>query len=205
MHADCAGRCRGQGPAAAESGLAFGWLLNRAARRSMPHVPLLNQALCQLPSVSAHLPPPPHCCLPQMIQHDFPNSGATLSGLGGVNTGRDAAEFILLGSNTVQARGGGGIGCTSMAETGTTTQLGSCTASACRCQLTRPDSPLSRQAGVHGRHAARLPAGEDAVRRPAGGGWGPLLTCGCFPAASTHLPGQLNELRSNGMSTQLVS
>lgn len=40
-----------------------------------------------------------------MIQRDFPGSGATLSGLGGVNTGRDAAEFILLGSNTVQARG----------------------------------------------------------------------------------------------------
>lgn len=77
-----------------------------------------------------------------MIQRDFPNSGATLSGLGGVNTGRDAAEFILLGSNTVQARGGGGIGCTSMAETGTTTQLGSCTASACRCQLTGFYLPL---------------------------------------------------------------
>ena len=37
-----------------------------------------------------------------MMQRDFPGSGATLSGLGGVNTGRDAAEFILLGSNTVQ-------------------------------------------------------------------------------------------------------
>jgi dihydropyrimidine dehydrogenase (NADP+) len=38
----------------------------------------------------------------QMMAHDFPESGATLSGLGGVNTGRDAAEFILLGSHTVQ-------------------------------------------------------------------------------------------------------
>ena len=37
-----------------------------------------------------------------MMRRDFPDSGATLSGLGGVNTGRDAAEFILLGSNTVQ-------------------------------------------------------------------------------------------------------
>ncbi|EFN55109.1 hypothetical protein CHLNCDRAFT_31559 [Chlorella variabilis] len=38
----------------------------------------------------------------QMMRHDFPHSAASLSGLGGVNTGRDAAEFILLGSNTVQ-------------------------------------------------------------------------------------------------------
>lgn len=45
-----------------------------------------------------------------MIQRDYPNSGASLSGLGGVNTGRDAAEFILLGSNTVQARVGVGLG-----------------------------------------------------------------------------------------------
>eukprot|EP00887_Chlorella_sp_A99_P007748 scaffold20.g7748.t1 len=38
----------------------------------------------------------------QMMKRDFPDSGATLSGIGGVNTGRDAAEFILLGSDTVQ-------------------------------------------------------------------------------------------------------
>lgn len=36
----------------------------------------------------------------QTIKRDFPDR--TLSGLGGVNTGRDAAEFILLGSHTVQ-------------------------------------------------------------------------------------------------------
>ena len=31
--------------------------------------------------------------------------GASLSGMGGVTTGRDAAEFILLGADTVQASG----------------------------------------------------------------------------------------------------
>jgi dihydropyrimidine dehydrogenase (NADP+)/dihydropyrimidine dehydrogenase (NAD+) subunit PreA len=36
----------------------------------------------------------------QMIKKDFP--GRTLSGLGGVETGADAAQFILLGSDTVQ-------------------------------------------------------------------------------------------------------
>ncbi|CAM6092684.1 unnamed protein product [Calypogeia fissa] len=38
----------------------------------------------------------------QMIQAEFPNSGISLSGIGGVETGNDAAEFILLGANTVQ-------------------------------------------------------------------------------------------------------
>lgn len=47
----------------------------------------------------------------QMIKKDFPDSGKSLSGLGGVNTGRDAAEFILLGSDTVQVRGWGGWHC----------------------------------------------------------------------------------------------
>lgn len=46
-----------------------------------------------------------------MMRRDFPDSGATLSGLGGVNTGRDAAEFILLGSDTVQVGGAGGARC----------------------------------------------------------------------------------------------
>ena len=41
----------------------------------------------------------------QMMGHDFAGGGKSLSGLGGVNTGRDAAEFILLGSDTVQVRG----------------------------------------------------------------------------------------------------
>jgi len=36
----------------------------------------------------------------QLIKKDFP--GRTLSGLGGVETGADAAQFILLGSDTVQ-------------------------------------------------------------------------------------------------------
>ena len=37
-----------------------------------------------------------------MVAAEFPASGASLSGIGGVNTGGDAAEFILLGSDTVQ-------------------------------------------------------------------------------------------------------
>jgi dihydropyrimidine dehydrogenase (NADP+)/dihydropyrimidine dehydrogenase (NAD+) subunit PreA len=36
----------------------------------------------------------------QMIRHEFP--GRTLSGLGGIETGGDAAQFILLGADTVQ-------------------------------------------------------------------------------------------------------
>lgn len=42
----------------------------------------------------------------KMIESDFPNKGLSLSGIGGVETGADAAEFILLGSDTVQVGGG---------------------------------------------------------------------------------------------------
>lgn len=38
----------------------------------------------------------------KMMQSDFPNGDFSLSGIGGVETGGDAAEFILLGANTVQ-------------------------------------------------------------------------------------------------------
>lgn len=38
----------------------------------------------------------------RMIQSEYPNKGISLSGIGGVETGADAAEFILLGSDTVQ-------------------------------------------------------------------------------------------------------
>jgi dihydropyrimidine dehydrogenase (NADP+) len=38
----------------------------------------------------------------QMIKADFAGSDRSLSGIGGVETGGNAAEFILLGSNTVQ-------------------------------------------------------------------------------------------------------
>lgn len=41
-----------------------------------------------------------------MIAHEYPDSGASLSGIGGVNTGSDAAEFILMGSDTVQVCSG---------------------------------------------------------------------------------------------------
>lgn len=38
----------------------------------------------------------------RMIAKDYPNKGISMSGIGGVETGADAAEFILLGSDTVQ-------------------------------------------------------------------------------------------------------
>ncbi len=37
-----------------------------------------------------------------MIKRDYVDKGVSLSGIGGVETGADAAEFILLGSDTVQ-------------------------------------------------------------------------------------------------------
>lgn len=43
----------------------------------------------------------------QMAKRDFPE--ATVSGIGGVETGADAAEFILLGSHTVQVRVARGV------------------------------------------------------------------------------------------------
>ncbi len=39
----------------------------------------------------------------QMMRSDF-GPDRSLSGIGGVETGRDAAEFLLLGAQTVQAR-----------------------------------------------------------------------------------------------------
>lgn len=38
----------------------------------------------------------------KMIKSEFNDKDYSLSGIGGVETGYDAAEFILLGSNTVQ-------------------------------------------------------------------------------------------------------
>ena len=38
----------------------------------------------------------------QMMKSEFDEKDYSLSGIGGVETGYDAAEFILLGSNTVQ-------------------------------------------------------------------------------------------------------
>jgi dihydropyrimidine dehydrogenase (NADP+) len=40
----------------------------------------------------------------QMMKAEFPGSDFSLSGVGGVETGNDAAEFILLGANTVQVK-----------------------------------------------------------------------------------------------------
>lgn len=40
----------------------------------------------------------------QMMQSRFSGQDVSLSGIGGVDTGADAAEFILLGANTVQVR-----------------------------------------------------------------------------------------------------
>ena len=39
----------------------------------------------------------------QLIRRDF-GDARDLSGIGGVETGGDAAEFLLLGANSVQAR-----------------------------------------------------------------------------------------------------
>ena len=39
----------------------------------------------------------------QLIRSEYDNS-RDLSGIGGVETGQDAAEFLLLGANSVQVR-----------------------------------------------------------------------------------------------------
>ena len=38
----------------------------------------------------------------KMMKSEFDNESYSLSGIGGVDTGGDAAEFLLLGANTVQ-------------------------------------------------------------------------------------------------------
>ena len=38
----------------------------------------------------------------QMMKKEFPGQGRSLSGIGGVETGYNAAEFLLLGADTVQ-------------------------------------------------------------------------------------------------------
>lgn len=40
----------------------------------------------------------------KMMKAEFNDGDYSLSGIGGVETGGDAAEFILLGANTVQVR-----------------------------------------------------------------------------------------------------
>lgn len=40
----------------------------------------------------------------QMMKSEFRDKEYSLSAIGGVETGGDAAEFILLGANTVQVR-----------------------------------------------------------------------------------------------------
>ncbi len=40
----------------------------------------------------------------RMINDEFGSGGQSLSGIGGVETGNDAAEFILLGASTVQVQ-----------------------------------------------------------------------------------------------------
>lgn len=49
----------------------------------------------------------------KLIEREYAGQGRSLSGIGGVETGADAAEFILLGSDTVQvgAPGGMQLGC----------------------------------------------------------------------------------------------
>lgn len=45
----------------------------------------------------------------KMMRSEFNDKDYSLSGIGGVETGADAAEFILLGANTVQV--GRGTNC----------------------------------------------------------------------------------------------
>jgi len=40
----------------------------------------------------------------KMMQSEFDSENYSLSAIGGVETGGDAAEFILLGANTVQVK-----------------------------------------------------------------------------------------------------
>lgn len=42
----------------------------------------------------------------EVIENEYKGQGKTLSGIGGVNTGFDAAEFILFGADTVQVCSG---------------------------------------------------------------------------------------------------
>ena len=62
-------------------------------------------------------PSPKVMAIAQMIRTDHPGRDLSLSGIGGVETGADAAEFILLGSDTVQV-GGVGQGVIGRVETG---------------------------------------------------------------------------------------
>lgn len=132
----------------------------------------------------------------QTIKSDFPDR--TLSGLGGVNTGRDAAEFILLGSHTVQARPGRCeatcalhlpfSGQTGFCQQGRRSPAVGCFVHICEAQRCRQQQALMASAcgscpapaGVHRRDAVRLPNGQEAVRRPAGkpgGPFAPHRTC----------------------------
>lgn len=45
----------------------------------------------------------------KLIERDYAGQGRSLSGIGGVETGGDAAEFILLGSDTVQVCWGNNV------------------------------------------------------------------------------------------------
>ena len=45
----------------------------------------------------------------KMMKSEFGDKDLSLSGIGGVETGGDAAEFILLGADTVQVRGNNSI------------------------------------------------------------------------------------------------
>lgn len=71
------------------------------------------ETLLPEPTVEGHTTPGGYSCqavLPialrmcmeigQVLKHEFP--GRTLSGIGGIETGKDAAQFILLGCDTVQ-------------------------------------------------------------------------------------------------------
>lgn len=73
------------------------------------------ETLRPMPSVEGYTTPGGYSCkavkpialrmvmeIATLIHDEFPNQGKTLSAIGGAETGNDAAEFILLGADTVQ-------------------------------------------------------------------------------------------------------
>ena len=73
------------------------------------------ETLRPMPAVEGHTTPGGYSCkavkpialrmvmeVATLIRDEFPGRGKTVSAIGGVETGHDAAEFILLGADTVQ-------------------------------------------------------------------------------------------------------